>query len=86
MEQSNDQGRVLEIQDQPESSSLDQSGWFSKPVLKQGYFISIAIQFFTITVPFAGWKIVLYPGVLNAYMDIIIVLVAAIVSCCILAY
>ncbi|HME53410.1 MAG TPA: hypothetical protein VKM55_14395 [Candidatus Lokiarchaeia archaeon] len=85
MEQSNDQGRVLEIQDQPESSSLDQSGWFSKPVLKQGYFISIAIQFFTITVPFAGWKVVLYPGVLNAYMDIIIVLVAAIVMIAIVA-
>ena len=70
----------------PSTRSMnDQSGWFSKPVLKQGFFMSIAMQFFVLAVPFTGWKVVVYPGMLNAYMDIIIVFIVAIIMIAIVA-
>jgi len=55
-------------------------GWLSKSIIKQGFFISLAIQFFLITLPYFVWKIAVDVGLQGGYGDMVFVMLFSALS------
>ncbi|MHA1792604.1 MAG: hypothetical protein ACTSVI_08165 [Promethearchaeota archaeon] len=58
----------------PSSISL----FLDKESIKQGFYLSIPIQFLFITMPFLVWKIKDYPGIENGYLDLVAIIVLSV--------